>query len=993
MGIIINDVTRLNEYNASQGQTFFSGTFPILSETDVLVYKRGENESPDDNLQLLELETDYTVSDVGEESGFYIELKQGCNLNDFIVLAGKSPIERKSYYTTTFSADGINNDLENQTIFSKWNETVSDKKTPKYKFTEKIDNSDLVLPKLKPNEVWVKSHDDSKIETTEIINDESGFLKSLNELDKTGVLIKKDMETADAREITGTLNQISISNGDGVNGNPVISLSNNTVIPGNGALAVPSGSTSQRPSTSVNGMIRYDSDFHNVQIYEDGAWWDILTPNSGAPINAKYILKESHSGLPYAQSIGLLSNGIVKNSTSSGIGTLSIASIGTDYITKVEDDASPKLSNNLDANSKKIQNLATPLDDTDAVNKAYLGTFLSDYAKLSGRSGGQTLAGGTEFGDNLTFLTTTDAGIKGNYLFPDIKHEGDGFSYITINTDGALTKLTSNVVIVTSYFDFGTPVAGKINLKDNTIYDLQHNNIACPYKLVPPTDGRVFIRDGVILNVSGDYLFENTNLGANAYFMLIAVDIVLATTNSKIFNIDSSVTGARIFCHYTNFVGTGQTNSIGTVKNISTFFSYGVAGIDLNGGLNLQNLQSIGFNSCSFNGLNTSNTIFVNISGNNGILSVLNVDCFPKPNESFLNIDSAATFISGTVAICQISLNDKKVVTFDNTTNTITLVNNFLTNGNILKFINSGGALPTGLNDYDSYYVINSSGDTFKVSLSLGGSEVDFTTNGSGTNYIIAPGKSLYTESQNQSALNLIFNGNTYIPDSTAKAYLACVGNTIPTDLPALNTPVKINSTIFSDVTGKERFTTFMDGTCTYIGLEDITIKVHVNASSQPASGIDQLFTIYIGITRSKKFIVTYTNATNTVNRVAHGLSNGTTIRLLSTSLLPTGLRLDIFYYVINATGNTFQLSYTLGGTAIDFTTDGSGTNYYRLGGIREPSASSANTSSGGKPQDTISTDSVDIKTGDIVEAFITNVSANLNDIISNRIQIMVNKL
>ena len=58
--------------------------------------------------------------------------------------------------------------------------------------------------------------------------------------------------------LTGTANQIGITNPTGV-GNPVFSIANDPVMPGNGAMTIPVGTTGQQPVASVNGMIRYDS--------------------------------------------------------------------------------------------------------------------------------------------------------------------------------------------------------------------------------------------------------------------------------------------------------------------------------------------------------------------------------------------------------------------------------------------------------------------------------------------------------------------------------------------------------------------------------------------------------------------------------------------------------------------------------------------------------------------------------------------------------------
>lgn len=65
---------------------------------------------------------------------------------------------------------------------------------------------------------------------------------------------------------------------------------------------------------------------------------------------------------------------------------------------------------------------------------------------------------------------------------------------------------------------------------------------------------------------------------------------------------------------------------------------------------------------------------------------------------------------------------------------------------------------------------------------------------------------------------------------------------------------------------------------------------------------------------------------TDVLTSAGHGLSNGQIVRLDSTSFPPGGLSLGTNYYVINKTTDTFQLSLTSGGSAIDITTAGSGT-------------------------------------------------------------------
>jgi len=59
----------------------------------------------------------------------------------------------------------------------------------------------------------------------------------------------------------------------------------------------------------------------------------------------------------------------------------------------------------------------------------------------------------------------------------------------------------------------------------------------------------------------------------------------------------------------------------------------------------------------------------------------------------------------------------------------------------------------------------------------------------------------------------------------------------------------------------------------------------------------------------------------------SHGLSNGDTIVLSTSATLPTGLTVGTIYYVINAAANTFNVSLTSGGAAVNTSGAGSGTH------------------------------------------------------------------
>lgn len=85
---------------------------------------------------------------------------------------------------------------------------------------------------------------------------------------------------------------------------------------------------------------------------------------------------------------------------------------------------------------------------------------------------------------------------------------------------------------------------------------------------------------------------------------------------------------------------------------------------------------------------------------------------------------------------------------------------------------------------------------------------------------------------------------------------------------------------------------------------------------------------VYVTTTASG-FTFTADASTNTITAVSHGLPDGAVVTLSSTTTLPGGLGTypPNFYYVINRTNTTFQLSTTSGGSAVDITDAGTGTH------------------------------------------------------------------
>lgn len=97
----------------------------------------------------------------------------------------------------------------------------------------------------------------------------TGTVLALANLSSTGML-SIGGGSVNARVLTGTVNQIDIANGDGSN-NPTFSISSNPVIPGTAGMVWPKGTTAQQPA-GVDGQVRFNTDTETFDGYTNGFW-------------------------------------------------------------------------------------------------------------------------------------------------------------------------------------------------------------------------------------------------------------------------------------------------------------------------------------------------------------------------------------------------------------------------------------------------------------------------------------------------------------------------------------------------------------------------------------------------------------------------------------------------------------------------------------------------------------------------------------------------
>lgn len=98
----------------------------------------------------------------------------------------------------------------------------------------------------------------------------TGLPLSLAQLTGSGILTYSG-STFNPRTITGTSDQITVANGTGVSGDPTISITSNPILPGTGSVTVPIGTTGERP-LGTNGQLRFNTTTGFFEGYAGGSW-------------------------------------------------------------------------------------------------------------------------------------------------------------------------------------------------------------------------------------------------------------------------------------------------------------------------------------------------------------------------------------------------------------------------------------------------------------------------------------------------------------------------------------------------------------------------------------------------------------------------------------------------------------------------------------------------------------------------------------------------
>ena len=87
-----------------------------------------------------------------------------------------------------------------------------------------------------------------------------------------GLLTRTSGNSVGVVTLQGTANEIDVADGTGDGANPTIGIATNPTLPGTAYVLIPKGTTAQRPGSPQDGMMRFNTDLSVFEVYESGIW-------------------------------------------------------------------------------------------------------------------------------------------------------------------------------------------------------------------------------------------------------------------------------------------------------------------------------------------------------------------------------------------------------------------------------------------------------------------------------------------------------------------------------------------------------------------------------------------------------------------------------------------------------------------------------------------------------------------------------------------------
>jgi hypothetical protein len=114
----------------------------------------------------------------------------------------------------------------------------------------------------------------------------SGLVLNLAQTSGVGLLTRTSGSSIGVVTLTGTASEIDVTNGTGDGANPTIGLADDPILPGTGGMIFPKGTTVERLSPGVEGAFRYNTQTGAFEGYTGAGWGTIQTGSGVASFSA-----------------------------------------------------------------------------------------------------------------------------------------------------------------------------------------------------------------------------------------------------------------------------------------------------------------------------------------------------------------------------------------------------------------------------------------------------------------------------------------------------------------------------------------------------------------------------------------------------------------------------------------------------------------------------------------------------------------------------------
>lgn len=266
----------------------------------------------------------------------------------------------------------------------------------------------------------------------------AGVLQDIVGLTGTGILALNNATSVTMLQIQGTANQINVASGAGPS-DPTISIAANPVIPGSEGITVPSGDTAARPSLPNAGELRYNSQLGVFEGYISSGWAQFATGTGSGTVTSVGV---STNGT------GLTTSGspITSNGTITISGTLLANHGGTGFDTYTSGDmlyanGTSTLTKLAIGNASDILIVSNSAPTWVSVSSISIGN--AAYASLAGIA--NNLANGAanqiayQTGANATSFITAP-----NTASTFLSWNGSNFTWSAVAGAGTVTSVDAN---------------------------------------------------------------------------------------------------------------------------------------------------------------------------------------------------------------------------------------------------------------------------------------------------------------------------------------------------------------------------------------------------------------------------------------------------------------------------------------------------------------------------------------------------------------------